>query len=354
MRRSSMPYLSSNGKGPGCFMAKTDVKSAFRIIPIHPNDFALLGMKWQNAYYFDRCLPMGCCSSCAIFEAFSTALEWLAMNRLGASGVLLILDDFLFIADSHDKCHADLTNFLSICEYIGVPIAQEKTVGPATTLQFMGITLDSVLQEARLPVDKLQKCRMLLRTFYKRRKVLLGNCSRSSMPYLSSNGKGPGCFMAKTDVKSAFRIIPIHPNDFALLGMKWQNAYYFDRCLPMGCCSSCAIFEAFSTALEWLAMNRLGASGVLLILDDFLFIADSHDKCHADLTNFLSICEYIGVPIAQEKTVGPATTLQFMGITLDSVLQEARLPVDKLQKCRMLLRTFYKRRKVLLGNCSLY
>ena len=50
-------------KGAGCFMAKTDVKSAFRIIPIHPNDFALLGMKWQNAYYFDRCLPMGCSSS---------------------------------------------------------------------------------------------------------------------------------------------------------------------------------------------------------------------------------------------------------------------------------------------------
>ena len=176
---------------------------------------------------------------------------------------------------------------------------------------------------------------------------------RSSMPYLSSNGKGLVVLWRK-HVKSAFRIIPIHPNDFALLGMKWQNAYYFDRCLPMGCSFSCAIFEAFSTALEWLAMNRLGASGVLLILDDFLSIADSHDKCHADLTNFLSMCEYIGVPIAQEKTVGPATTLQFSGITLDSVLQEARLPVDKLQKCRMLLRTFYKRRKVLLGNCSLY
>lgn len=53
-----------------------------------------------------------------------------------------------------------------------MPIAQEKTVGP-DTLQFAGITLDSVMQEARLPVDKLQKCRMLLRTFYKRRKVTL-------------------------------------------------------------------------------------------------------------------------------------------------------------------------------------
>ena len=32
--------------GPSCFMAKTDVKSAFPIIPIHPAD--LLGMKWDN------------------------------------------------------------------------------------------------------------------------------------------------------------------------------------------------------------------------------------------------------------------------------------------------------------------
>ena len=53
--------------GAGCFMAKTDVKSAFRIIPIHPSDFPLLGMKWDNQYYFDRCLAMGLSSSCAIF-----------------------------------------------------------------------------------------------------------------------------------------------------------------------------------------------------------------------------------------------------------------------------------------------
>ena len=38
--------------GHGCFMAKTDVKSAFRIIPIHPADLSLLGMKWDNMYYF--------------------------------------------------------------------------------------------------------------------------------------------------------------------------------------------------------------------------------------------------------------------------------------------------------------
>ena len=32
--------------GVGCYLAKTDIKSAFRIIPIHPEDYSLLGMRW--------------------------------------------------------------------------------------------------------------------------------------------------------------------------------------------------------------------------------------------------------------------------------------------------------------------
>ena len=70
--------------GKGCFMAKTDVKSAFCIIPIHPADYSLLGLKWDNMYYFDRCLAMELSRSCAIFEAFSTATEWLSITHLGA------------------------------------------------------------------------------------------------------------------------------------------------------------------------------------------------------------------------------------------------------------------------------
>ena len=54
-----------NQLGPGCYMAKTDIASAFRIIPIHPCDFHFLGMKWQGKYYFDTCLPMECLTSCS-------------------------------------------------------------------------------------------------------------------------------------------------------------------------------------------------------------------------------------------------------------------------------------------------
>ena len=51
---------------------------------------------------------MGCSTSCSIFESFSTALEWIAISKLQASAVLHILDDFLFIAATEERCTRDL------------------------------------------------------------------------------------------------------------------------------------------------------------------------------------------------------------------------------------------------------
>ena len=89
------------------------------------------------------------------------------------SAVLHILDDVLFIAHSHDKCKAYLHNFFSMCDFLGVLIAHEKTLGPHTTLQFAGIELDSVRQEARLPSEKIHKCHALLHQFAQKRSVTL-------------------------------------------------------------------------------------------------------------------------------------------------------------------------------------
>ena len=46
----------------------------------------------------DAVLPMGCSSSCAIFESFSTALEWIAMRTLGATKVIHVLDDLFYFS----------------------------------------------------------------------------------------------------------------------------------------------------------------------------------------------------------------------------------------------------------------
>ena len=141
--------------GGGCFLAKTDVKNAFRIIPIRPMDYYLLGVRWKLFYYYDRCMPMGCSSSCKTFETLSTAMEWIAQSKLRINHIIHLLDDFLIIAKSESLCQDQLHSFLELCSYLGIPIAPEKTCGPATTLSFAGIELDSVSFEARLPLDKI-------------------------------------------------------------------------------------------------------------------------------------------------------------------------------------------------------
>ena len=155
------------------FLAKVDIESAFRIIPVSPLDSPLLGFQWDGKYYMDAVLPMGCSSSCAIVEEFSTALEWIAKTKLGITEVVHVIDDFLIMARSPGKCAHDLHAFRAMCKELGVPLAPDKTMGPSTCIPFLGITLDTVLLEARLPEDKLAKARHLLREFLGRQKVTL-------------------------------------------------------------------------------------------------------------------------------------------------------------------------------------
>ena len=91
-------------KTVGSYLAKTDIKIAFRMLPVNPQDYHLLGMKWKGQYYYDKCMPMGCSSSCKTFEAFSTAIEWIAQDKLGIGNLLHLLDDFLLIQPTEDQC----------------------------------------------------------------------------------------------------------------------------------------------------------------------------------------------------------------------------------------------------------
>ena len=68
-------------------------KSAFRLLPVHPNDFDLLGFSINGDLYYDKCMPMGCSISCVTFERFSTFLR----GELLAHVTLHYLDDFLFV-----------------------------------------------------------------------------------------------------------------------------------------------------------------------------------------------------------------------------------------------------------------
>ncbi len=143
--------------GKGCYLAKSDISEAFRLLPLHPSQYHLMGFKWKNKYYYDRCLPMGCSSSCRLFESFSDAIVHILKTKYEVLYIVKVLDDFLFLSDREDMCQLALDSFLALCQKAGIPVAMKKTTKPTHCLTFLGFELDSVRMEIRLPQDKLEK-----------------------------------------------------------------------------------------------------------------------------------------------------------------------------------------------------
>ena len=103
----------------------------------------------------------------------------------------------------------------------------------------------------------------------------------------------------------------------------------------MGASSSCKIFETLSTALQWVLMNKYKIPTVTHILDDFMFVGPpGSDLCLKYLNTFLEICKYTGIPVKHSKTVYPTSVGIAHGITFDTINMQARLPNDKLIKCK--------------------
>ncbi|XP_071059415.1 uncharacterized protein [Pseudochaenichthys georgianus] len=151
--------------GHGAWLSKADITDAFKIIPIHPSQWNLFGIKWESKLYFAVRLTFGCRSSPCIFNSFSEALCWILLNIVRIPSVLHLLDDFLLIDPPQDSSGTSLGKLKHCFQELGVPLSKEKTLGPNTSLEFLGITLDSIEMKASLPSDKLQRIRDITKSY---------------------------------------------------------------------------------------------------------------------------------------------------------------------------------------------
>ena len=148
--------------GTSAHLFKLDIKNAFRNVPVRPADWHLLGICWQSRYYFEKVLPFGLRSSPAIFNDVAVCIEWVMRNEFQIKSLIHYLDDFLGVAPNALLANQQAGILLRAFLYLGIPLATSKIEGPAPTLNFLGITLDCVKLECRLPDDKLIELRHLL------------------------------------------------------------------------------------------------------------------------------------------------------------------------------------------------
>lgn len=148
--------------GRGAILAKFDLEAAYRLVPVHPRDRLLLGLRWKGQLYVDGALPFGLRSAPKIFTALADALLWI-MGRRGVKEAIHYLDDFLlFGSPGSAECGAALQNSLRLCEELGVRVAPHKLEGPGTAITFLGILIDTDRGILQLPPDKLGRLKALV------------------------------------------------------------------------------------------------------------------------------------------------------------------------------------------------
>ena len=141
--------------GANCLMSKIDIESAYRCIPVRPQDWPLLGFKWNEQYYFDIVMQFGITSATAIFEWYSSAAQHIAEHTCAIKHMVHYVDDFMLFNKGLASAKLALDSVVKLFAELGIPISMSKLEGPSTSMVFLGILFDSVAMTIRLDDEKL-------------------------------------------------------------------------------------------------------------------------------------------------------------------------------------------------------
>ena len=124
-------------------------------------------------------LPFGLRSAPMIFNSVAETLAYM-IKREGVEEMDHYLDDFSLVGPPKSQiCQRDLDTSLGVCDRVCFPVAREKTEGPATLITLLGIELDSVQLQLRLPHVKLRE----LVAMWRRRKA----CTKKELQSLAGH-----------------------------------------------------------------------------------------------------------------------------------------------------------------------
>ena len=159
-----------------------------------------------------------------------------------------------------------------------------------------------------------------------------------------------GYYLAKIDLRHAYRSVPIHPSNYKATGLKWvfkgskHPTYLIDKRLPYGGRSAPGIFHRITQAVRRM-MRRRGFNGLVVYLDDFLIIAPTREECQLAFDTLMQLLRELGFQISMGKVVSPCQLLVFLGIQIDTNALVLSLPKEKLDGTKVIVQSFVSRKR---------
>ena len=151
--------------GRGALLCKADLVDAFKNLAVRRDLIRFQGVKWKGSYYFWTRLCFGCRSSPFLFNMLSEAIAWILKNNYDLQHLLFLLDDFLSIDAPGYDAEKSMIAIKHLFKALNLEWAPHKTSGPSTCLEYLGIIIDTIAMECRLPLDKLHRIQEFISIF---------------------------------------------------------------------------------------------------------------------------------------------------------------------------------------------
>ena len=98
-----------------------------------------------------------------IISAIADAIQWV-LNLKGIGNIIHFLDDYMLVVKEKDEADHQKSQLVAFFSKLGVPIEPSKLEGPSQCLSFLGIEVDTVTLQLRLPQEKVLKLREKLQS----------------------------------------------------------------------------------------------------------------------------------------------------------------------------------------------
>ncbi|QRV96511.1 polyprotein like [Ceratobasidium sp. AG-Ba] len=220
----------------GTLAATFNVDSAYRQIPVHPDNQPHIVFMWGDDFYIDTRVPFGAASSNGLFARCGD-LIMILYSRRGFSVVIKWVDDFLFIQfpllPPQPPFFTAPFQEQDVYDYgrmLGWQWKPSKTHPYAPIFKYLGLEWNIPGCKVRIPCDKQQKYLMRTKSWLnspsvalKDTEVLVGSlvhCAQvipDGHPHLA----GLICFLAAFNAAGRSRFSTRPPSPAALTDAKW-------------------------------------------------------------------------------------------------------------------------------------
>ena len=109
--------------------------------------------------------------------------------------------------------------------------------------------------------------------------------------------------------------------------------------------SSPGIFNRFADLTCWVIQNIFQLMSLVHYADDYFLVSIKHKEvAYKELERLCQAFQETNIPLAVDKIVGPATTVIYLGIAIDSTNLTISVPKDKYNELMILLPTWLQKR----------